>query len=218
MVKEASDDQKLRSLGRSGGANGSSSSSTRLKTGSSRGSRSSWKGSSSDSGFNFGHSGNRSGFNSEKASNNRGGRRSMPFNFLLLEKERVGGRLSLFSHFWPSTSKDPWVLNSITEGSRIPFKSPPFQLFPGLNMVMSEDMANICDEEARSFLSKGAVNKISEREKGFVSGIFVIPKNSGGLRPIINLKGLNKFVKYQHFKMEGISVLKDMVREGDFFY
>ncbi len=90
------------------------------------------------------------------------------------------------------------------------------QSFPGLNMAMSEDMANICDEEVRSLFSKGAV-KIPEEKKGFVSGIFVIPKNSGGFRPIINLKGLNKFVKHQHFKMEGINVLKDMVREGDCF-
>jgi hypothetical protein len=68
MVKEASDDQKLRSLGRSGGANGSSNSSTRPKSGCSRGSRSGWKGSSFNSGFNSGQSGNRSCFHTSRDS------------------------------------------------------------------------------------------------------------------------------------------------------
>jgi hypothetical protein len=54
-------------------------------------------------------------------------------------------------------------------------------------------------------------------DKCFVSGIFVIPKSSGGFRPIGNLKGLNRFVDHFHFKMEGISVMNVMVRKGDFF-
>jgi hypothetical protein len=53
-------------------------------------------------------------------------------------------------------------------------------------------------------------------DKCFISGIFVIPKSSGGFRPIVNLKGLNRFVEHFHFKMEGISVMKGMVRKGDF--
>lgn len=49
--------------------------------------------------------------------------------------------------------------------------------------------------------------------------IFVISKSSGegGYRPKINLKGLNELVEHFHFKMEGISVMKGMVRKGDFF-
>ncbi len=49
-----------------------------------------------------------------------------------------------------------------------------------------------------------------------MSEIFVIPKSSGGFRPIANLKGLNKFAEHQHFKMEGLNVLKDIVRIAHF--
>jgi hypothetical protein len=78
-------------------------------------------------------------------------------------------------------------------------------------------MKAICDAEVASLLSKGAIEEIPFESSCFVSGIFVIPKSSGGFRPIINLKSLNKFVEHLHFKMEGVSVLRGMVRKGDFF-
>ena len=50
--------------------------------------------------------------------------------------------------------------------------------------------------------------------RGFLSTLFLVPKD-GGQRPVINLKSLNKFVHTEHFKMEGIHVLRDMLRAGD---
>ncbi|KZS01590.1 Uncharacterized protein APZ42_001707, partial [Daphnia magna] len=46
-------------------------------------------------------------------------------------------------------------------------------------------------------------------------GIFLIPKRSGGYRPIINLKSLNTFLTQHKFKMEGISTVRHTIREGD---
>ena len=43
---------------------------------------------------------------------------------------------------------------------------------------------------------------------------FLDPKKDGGERPVINLKSLNKFVKTEHFRMEGIHMLKDL-QPGD---
>jgi hypothetical protein len=55
--------------------------------------------------------------------------------------------------------------------------------------------------------------------KCFISAIFVIPKISGGFSLIVNVKGLfdNRFVDHFNFKMEGMSVMKGMVRKGRFF-
>ena len=55
-------------------------------------------------------------------------------------------------------------------------------------------------------------------ETDFVSSIFLVPKKDGGHRPIINLKRLNEFVPHHHFKVEGIHVLKDLLKQGDFIY
>ena len=50
---------------------------------------------------------------------------------------------------------------------------------------------------------------------GFHSNIFLVPKKSGELRPVINLKALNQFVHPEYFKMEGIHTLRDLLWPGD---
>ena len=37
-----------------------------------------------------------------------------------------------------------------------------------------------------------------------------------GHRPVINLKPLNCFIPYEHFKMESIHMLKDLLKKGDY--
>jgi hypothetical protein len=46
--------------------------------------------------------------------------------------------------------------------------------------------------------------------------IFVVPWKDGGNRPVVNLKPLNQFLGYEHFKMEGIHLLRDLLKKGDF--
>ena len=81
---------------------------------------------------------------------------------------------------------------------------------------MRKDQLEICDQEVKSLLEKGAIEPI-EPGGGFINGQFVIPKRTGGFRPIVNLKALNKFVRPVHFKMESIPVLQELIRPGDFF-
>ena len=50
----------------------------------------------------------------------------------------------------------------------------------------------------------------------FISPIFLVPKKDGGSRPVINLKTLNSHIVYQHFKMEGLHLLKYIIQEKDF--
>ena len=40
-------------------------------------------------------------------------------------------------------------------------------------------------------------------------------EEGGGQRPVINLKALNMFVKHEHFKMEGLHVLPDLIQQED---
>jgi hypothetical protein len=44
-----------------------------------------------------------------------------------------------------------------------------------------------------------------------------VPKKTGGHRPIVNLKPLNKFIVYEHFKMENLETVRFLVRKGDWF-
>jgi len=72
------------------------------------------------------------------------------------------------------------------------------------------------EEEIQSMLGKGAIKKVPSQKGEFLSSIFLVPKKDGGNRPVINLKNLNSFIPYQHFKMEGLHVLRDLIQEGDF--
>jgi hypothetical protein len=221
MVKDASDDQKLKALGRPAGQPSASTSGRHSKSG---GASRAVKG---------GRSGSGSGFNLHGSFNKRGAKQgSFNRNLRLVSPKllasplyvrqpvvdiKVGGRVRHFSSFWPSLTADDWILNAISVGVRIPFTGIPFQDRPGRNMSFSPELAAICQVEVDSLLEKGAVERIPLEERCFVSGIFVIPKSSGGFRPIVNLKGLNQFVEKLHFKMEGVSVMKGMVRKGDYF-
>ena len=69
--------------------------------------------------------------------------------------------------------------------------------------------------EVEGMLSKQAIEETTPRGRGFVSTLFLVPRKDGGQRPVINLKSLNTFVHTEHFKIEGIHVLKDLLRAGD---
>ena len=49
-----------------------------------------------------------------------------------------------------------------------------------------------------------------------MSCLFTVPKMSGSLRPVINLKPLNQFLHLETFKMESLSDLKVLLEPNDF--
>jgi len=55
----------------------------------------------------------------------------------------------------------------------------------------------------------------STSPKTYVSQISLVEKKDGGQRSIINLKALNQFVKAEHFKMEGLHLLPDLLQPGN---
>lgn len=65
-------------------------------------------------------------------------------------------------------------------------------------------------------LSKRAISEVTDGSSGFVCSFFCIKKKQAGqFRPIVNLKPLNKFIRYQHFKMENLESVRFLVRKGD---
>ena len=87
----------------------------------------------------------------------------------------------------------------------------PHQDFLPSHKVSVEDEILI-NEELGELIQKQAIHLVSEHDynTGFVSSLFVIPKKEGGQRPVFNLRLLNQFIKYEHFKMEGIYMLRDL--------
>ncbi len=128
----------------------------------------------------------------------------------------VGGRLSSFIDAWRVLTDDRWVLDIIEYGYKIEFHHPPVQdKWPSENVLDAKKSA-ICDAEVKALVSKGAI-VIAPDGGGFISNFFIVPKKTKGkFRPIFNLKNLNLFVSYEHFKMEGIENLKYLIRNNDY--
>ena len=71
------------------------------------------------------------------------------------------------------------------------------------------------EAEISELLQKGALTNVTPDSDQFVSNLFLVPKRDGGSRPVINLKDLNEYLQYNHFKMEGIHLLRDLMRPND---
>ena len=82
---------------------------------------------------------------------------------------------------------------------------------------MDRDREALVDEEVKEMLLKGAIQETSPCKGEFISNVFLVSKKEGGNRPVINLKALNQFLPYEHFKMEGLHNLKDLIEQDDYF-
>ena len=93
----------------------------------------------------------------------------------------------------------------------------PHQDFLPSHKVSVEDDLSI-DKELGELIQKQAIHLVSENyyNAGFASNLFVISKMEGRQRPVFNLCHLKQFIKYKHFKMEGMHMLRDLLKPNDF--
>lgn len=127
----------------------------------------------------------------------------------------IGGRTTFFAANWNVITADPWILNGVKHGFCIDFVSIPTQQSAPPLVSMTEDMAASCDREIASLLEKGAIQRANHAANEYLSTIFLVPKKNGQFRPVINLKGLNRFVRYDHFKLENLNSLRPLIQPGD---
>ena len=72
------------------------------------------------------------------------------------------------------------------------------------------------NDEIVTLRSKGATKEVTSCSNEFLSNIFLVPKKTGDMRPVINLKPLNVFVQKIHFKMENINTALHTIAPGDY--
>lgn len=97
---------------------------------------------------------------------------------------------------------------------QIPFSSPP----PNTKIppfAFSRGEHKVISQEVQSLLDKGAIREANSGQ-GFVNNIFLVPKSGQRWRLILNLKLLNSYTVSEHFKMEDIRCVKDLLGKGDF--
>ncbi len=103
---------------------------------------------------------------------------------------------------WESITQDPIILNAI-QHYHVEFnEKPPLQIQPPKNTIFSPKEKEIIDHEISKLMQKQIIEKTAYTRDAYLSNVFVRPKKDGSHRMILNLKSLNEFVAYHHFKMD----------------
>lgn len=102
-------------------------------------------------------------------------------------------------------------------GYKIVFDENPVQnRIPG-EIPFNNEEKDLVQAEVQNMLKLGAIVPSEHETDEFISTIFIVPKPGGKFRPVINLKYLNEFVHYDHFKQETFKIVLDLIQENDFF-
>ena len=129
----------------------------------------------------------------------------------------IAGRLKHFSKAWKKLTRDQSILD-LVRGYVIPFQRKPFQSKIPFQLATSREQQKLLDTEVKERLKEGAIRQVSTIKGEFLSNLFLVKKKDGGQRPVINLKHLNAFIPYNHFKMEGLQKLRYLLQEGDYMW
>ena len=90
----------------------------------------------------------------------------------------------------------------MVQGHHLQLRSRPplFRNFRHFNVKVPAAHHPVIQKEVDELLAKGAIEP-SSGGAGFYSSVFVVPKHTGGLRPILNLKHFNRYMHIPSFKM-----------------
>ena len=116
------------------------------------------------------------------------------------------GNLKNFIDVWQTATDDLDVLDWVAH-CHIKFinNEPPIQTEMQRAIKFNEKELIIIDKEIEKLLAKGVLVHSQHEPGEFISPIFLrLKKNAIDYRMILNLKELNSFVEYEHFKMESL--------------
>ncbi len=101
----------------------------------------------------------------------------------------------------PSLSR--WLTRTIRLGYAIQFARRPPKFNGVLETSVAVRNAPVLREEIAVLLAKDAIEPVppAEMRQGFYSPYFIVPKKGGGLRPILDLRVLNRALHKLPFKM-----------------
>ena len=77
------------------------------------------------------------------------------------------------------------------EGYQLELVQVPSQVNAVVSAARSQTEHKAMEAEVQALLAKGAVKKVHSQSDQFTSRLFVVPKQDGSLRAVINLKPLN---------------------------
>ena len=111
------------------------------------------------------------------------------------------------------------VMLNMVLGHHLQLRSHPplFRDFRQFNIKVAAAHHPVIRKEVDELLAKGAIEP-SSSGAGFYSSMFVVPKCTGGLRPILNLKHFNHFMYIPSFKIPTLKHVWQLIQQGDYAF
>ena len=126
----------------------------------------------------------------------------------------VGARLSHFAENW----ENKFYRVRLKEGWRFRWKTNPPVMDKGERLPESEEDRVALQKHNKDLLQKQAVEPSPSQTQGCIFKMFLVDKkDTEERRPVVNMRALSPFVLSPHFKLEGLQVARDLIREGNWF-
>ncbi|XP_043992837.1 uncharacterized protein LOC122842759 [Gambusia affinis] len=147
-----------------------------------------------------------------------------PLRVVGREGDAARPAVGCFSHqqlgCWAALAVDPWVVATLTHGYRLQFRRRPHISHRVRVTVITDPVrAQALDQELSALLAKGAIEAVDplRHPGGYYSTYFLVPKKTGGFRPILDLRGLNQYLKVLPFHMLTTAEVLRAVARGEWF-
>ena len=129
----------------------------------------------------------------------------------------VGGKLVENFHLWRRFFTDyPEVLRKVAQGVLLQFSSEAPTLTRTPIPLFSRRRLPDLQAAAEKLQRSGAIEEVlNTNSPGFYSRLFLVPKQDGAWRPVIDLSTLNRLLLVPTFKMETVFTIVSAVRQGE---
>jgi hypothetical protein len=130
---------------------------------------------------------------------------------------KIAGRVQYFQYQWRKSFGNSWVTSIVTHGYFPEWQDTPLLKFtPISRRIYNDSDHQVFQREIHNLLDSGAIKELDSNVPCFTSSIFMVPKKTGDLRLVIDLRRLNQHVAYRHFKMESLDLVKSLIRREDY--
>lgn len=109
------------------------------------------------------------------------------------------------------------MVSVLRDGYSLEFDSkPPLSTTPTVRTFSTDPVKqDLLQSHIQELLAKNAIERVSQHNTpGFYSRIFLVPKRTGDMRPVIDLSVLNQYIKSVPFRMETAESIRASLRPG----
>ena len=127
----------------------------------------------------------------------------------------MGARLADFAPHWRSLLGNCRATGIVKDGVGIAFQQQPQLTHQSISFRTRNSRQDL-QQAVDALLMKGAIERVTNvRSLGFYSRLFLVPKKTGDLRPVIDLSTLNRHMVVPHFKMETQGSVRSAIRSQE---